>query len=157
MKRASGAATNKMTIAEKFQALVALDILKGVISVDSSWIVVSGAEGGSNFSVFHKVLWVRLLYCVWSSRAGDSTVNTRQLSPRSGSALMDFASARQRSFNVRKHVLFAEKVEEIRLPQKLIGLTTGATQQQRSARRAQPFGQPLQLVQTCSVDSRHIS
>ena len=56
-----------------------------------------------------------------------------------GSALMDFAGARERCFNVWKHVLFAEKVKKIRLPQQLVGLTTGATQQQRSARRAQPF------------------
>jgi hypothetical protein len=52
---------------------------------------------------------------------------------------MDFAGARQRSFNMRKHVLFAEKLQEIRLPHQPVGLTTGATQQQRSARRAQPF------------------
>ena len=46
-----------------------------------------------------------------SSRTGDGIFNTRNLSSRiGGSALMDFAGARQRSFNMRKHVLFAEKL-----------------------------------------------
>jgi len=36
----------------------------------------------------------RETFTVWSSRAGDGTVNTRHLSPRSGGpALMDFAGA----------------------------------------------------------------
>ena len=52
-----------------------------------------------------------------------------------GPPFIDFAGARQRRFNVRKHVLLAEILEERRLPQQLFGLTTGAAQQQRSSRR----------------------